>query len=880
MSVNFEFSIIMAIYNTEKYLEESIYSVINQTLDFESNVQLILVDDGSTDNSKQICRDFQNRFPNNIEVISKENGGQASARNLGLNYATGKYINFLDSDDKLSRNALKTVKRFFSRHSDVDVVALPLIFFDKREGNHNLNYKFEKTRVIDLSKEIEYPQLHISSTFIKRDSMKDHEFNTKLINGEDALLISKIILDKLKYGVISSEQYLYRKRQDESSTMDISANSKRIFTEKIKYFYLNLINYCITKYNHIPDYIQYLIAYDLNGLIENEDFTKIITDKEEIDEFWEYFLETLSYIDEKIIDKHKYLDNNVKAFMIYLKNKDFHIVERPKRNKVFLKSNEYIINKLHNHKIRIDIIEYDPGKLTVSGLYVSNCYTENLEIFAILKNNRNGETREISSKYVEYPTTYRKNIKYLGIDWKFFYNFDVKIDIDENEEYTLKFKVIYTGDNKIDFNAKIKLRDYSELSEYSNYFVKDGKIVLYENDQFQILNYSKKIMLKRELKSILTILTSFENYFLYSIFIRILYYIYSLKLRNKTIWLFIDRPEIADDNAKHLFEYSIKQDDNIDKYFIIDKNSPDYLKMSKISKNIIGFDSIKHKIYYLYSDKIISSHVNHDWLNPLYNHNQKLYAGLTTTRKYFLQHGVTKDDISHWLRKFYHNIHLFVTLSKYEQDSILYGNYNYEAEKVPLLGFPRYDNLSTENSKKEILFIPTWRNYLITKSLFMNSEYFQRMNSFLNNEKLIRFLDENDYKIIFKPHYELVPYLDAFDLPEVVKVDLESSYQELFNSTSLMITDYSSVYFDYAYIKKPIIYYQGDDYHYEKGYFDYDTMGFGEVFENEDDTVEKIIEYINNNCEMEEKYQERVDDFFKYNDKNNCKRVYEWLKEH
>lgn len=880
MSVNFEFSIIMAIYNTENYLEESINSVINQTLDFESNVQLILVDDGSTDNSKQLCLDFQNKFPNNVLVISKENGGQASARNLGLKHATGKYINFLDSDDKLSRNALNAVKKFFSKYPDVDVVALPLIFFDKREGDHNLNYKFENTRVIDLSKEIEYPQLHISSTFIKRDSMRDYEFNTTLINGEDALLVNKIILNKLKYGVISSEQYLYRKRQDESSTMDISDNSKRIFTEKIKNFYLNLIDYCLTEYNHIPDYIQYLIAYDINGLVENENFTKIMTDKEEIDEFWECFLKTLGYIDEKIIDNHLYLTNNVKAFLIYLKNNDFHIVERPKKGKVFLKSNEYIINKLHNHKIRLDIFEYDPNKLTISGLYVSNCYNENLSVKAILKNNRNGETREIDSKYIEYPTTYRKNLKYLGIDWKFFYNFDLKIDIDENEEYTLKFKVIYTGDSEVDLHTEIKFRKFCDLSEYSSYFVKDNKIILFGNNQFQIMNYSKKLRLKLELKTLLTILTSHEEYYLYAIFIRILYYLYYLKLRNKTIWLFIDRPDVADDNAKHLFEYSIKQDDDIDKYFIIDKNSRDFSKMSEISKNIIGFGSLKHKIYYLYSCKVISSHVNPDWLHPLYYQNLRFYSGLTTTRKYFLQHGVTKDDISHWLRKFYYNIHLFLTLSRYERDSILNGNYNYEEEKVPLLGFPRYDNLTNENSKKEILFIPTWRDYLKTKSLFINSEYYLRMKSLLSNEKLIRFLNENDYKIIFKPHYELIPYLDTFDFPEVVKVDTESTYQELFNRTSLMITDYSSVFFDYAYIKKPIIYYQNDDYHYGKGYFDYETMGFGEVFENEDGIVEKIIEYVNNNCEMEDKYQKRVDDFFEFNDKNNCKRVYEWLKLH
>ena len=111
--MEFEFSIIVAIYNTEIYLEDCINSVIEQDLDFKENVQLILVDDGSTDDSKEVALRYQKQYPENIIVLSKENGGPASARNLGLKYATGKFVNFLDSDDQLSKNTLKVVKKFF-----------------------------------------------------------------------------------------------------------------------------------------------------------------------------------------------------------------------------------------------------------------------------------------------------------------------------------------------------------------------------------------------------------------------------------------------------------------------------------------------------------------------------------------------------------------------------------------------------------------------------------------------------------------------------------------------------------------------------------------------------------------------------------------------
>lgn len=82
-----------------------INSIISQNIGFE-NVQLILVDDGSLDSSGEICDRYALEYPNNIVVIHNENGGVSSARNAGLRYVEGEYVNFIDADDKLSGNAL------------------------------------------------------------------------------------------------------------------------------------------------------------------------------------------------------------------------------------------------------------------------------------------------------------------------------------------------------------------------------------------------------------------------------------------------------------------------------------------------------------------------------------------------------------------------------------------------------------------------------------------------------------------------------------------------------------------------------------------------------------------------------------------------------
>src|SRR4051794_40174216 len=108
------FSMIIPVYNAEKYLHEAIESLINQTVDFKQNVEIILVDDGSTDQSKDICQTYVSQYPNNITYVYRENAGPGSARNTGLNHvsAHSDYVGFLDADDLLSEDSLEKVGTF------------------------------------------------------------------------------------------------------------------------------------------------------------------------------------------------------------------------------------------------------------------------------------------------------------------------------------------------------------------------------------------------------------------------------------------------------------------------------------------------------------------------------------------------------------------------------------------------------------------------------------------------------------------------------------------------------------------------------------------------------------------------------------------------
>ena len=101
--------------------------------------------------------------------------------------------------------------------------------------------------------------------------------------------------------------------------------------------------------------------------------------------------------------------------------------------------------------------------------------------------------------------------------------------------------------------------------------------------------------------------------------------------------------------------------------------------------------------------------------------------------------------------------------------------------------------------------MPSWRNYIKNEDDLINSEYFKRWNSLINNEEFIGYAKQKGYEIIFKPHLNLYEYIDLFDANEYVTVDHVKKYQEIFNESALLITDYSSIFFDFAYIKKPLI---------------------------------------------------------------------------
>lgn len=230
----------------------------------------------------------------------------------------------------------------------------------------------------------------------------------------------------------------------------------------------------------------------------------------------------------------------------------------------------------------------------------------------------------------------------------------------------------------------------------------------------------------------------------------------------KKIWLLSDRVNAADDNGDAMFRFLKKKNDkDIDAYFVINSDCDDYERLQKYGK-VVARGTKQHYLLHLVADFIVSSAGDEYVINPWSNDTDKAEVVrdyLARHQYIFLQHGVTKDDISGWLNRYNKNIKGFVCTAPREAKSIMDYDYYYGEENVWLTGFPRHDKLY-HDEKNYIVIMPTWRQYLTVSSgtenklvdEFENSDYCVFYNDLINNERLLEAAEKYGYKICFMPH--------------------------------------------------------------------------------------------------------------------------------
>ena len=360
----------------------------------------------------------------------------------------------------------------------------------------------------------------------------------------------------------------------------------------------------------------------------------------------------------------------------------------------------------------------------------------------------------------------------------------------------------------------------------------------------------------------------------------------------KNLWLICDNRNEARDNGYYFFRYMRLHHPEQDVMYAINKKSPDYARVKDLGE-VVQYGSFKHWIYYLTAAQNISSQ-KEGKPNAAVCYVLEVYGLLKNTR-IFLQHGITKDDMQFLYYK-RTRMRLFICAVEDEFEYVK-ERFGYPDGWVQKLGFCRYDSLvNTTGKQKQILVMPTWRNWIGTRTSksyeyeniddFTETNYYKAWNGFLKNEKLRALLKRENIRLVFYPHRQMQPFLKYFHLdhPNItVACWPDYDVQELLKESDLLITDYSSIAMDFAYLKKPLLYYQFDyemfrKGHYAEGYFDYKRDGFGKVCKDIEELLKQLVETVDKGEFMQpEEYTRRVERFFAGCDHQNCERTYQTL---
>lgn len=312
-------SIIIPVYNVEKYIKECLDSIIKQNI--KDNIEIICVDDGSTDKSGLICDKYA-KLDKRFVVVHQKNKGVSAARNLGIKIAKGKYIGWIDPDDYINNNWWENIKNILK--NDIDV-----LFFDYTVLI-NGEYKEKKFSYISgyISKQKFLKEITIDrrlqnqlwQKIFKRNLIKDIFFPENISLMEDYAVLHKIILKAEKIYYISKNLYVYRVRENSLVTeLSIEKNYKAFLIAKERYVFLLNNNINVPKIGYLMRALNVCVQYyKVNKNEKNKNRKMYLECKRELDSNKKYIF-NYTDCDIKIRIKFILYRMNILNLLIYIK---------------------------------------------------------------------------------------------------------------------------------------------------------------------------------------------------------------------------------------------------------------------------------------------------------------------------------------------------------------------------------------------------------------------------------------------------------------------------------------------------------------------------------------------------------------------------------
>lgn len=806
------FTVVSAVYNVDKYLDDYFKSLISQSLNFKKHIQLIMVDDGSTDNSAEIIKAWQKKYPKNITYLYKDNGGQASARNMGIEFVNTEWVTFIDPDDFVDTRYFESVDSKLTKNSNVKMLVANLKFYIENKSlvkdTHPLNFRFKNKKALEVRQLDNDINLSASSTFFETSDIKKYNlfFESKVKpNFEDGKFIADYLFNfsDEKVVFIKESIYFYRKREDGTSTLDSSWGKKEKFRDVFIYGFIPMLEQYKEKFGFVPKNIQKTVLYDMNWyiqyLINKPEKINFLSDEEKII-FYKLFLNVFEYIEKETIMSffmantwyfHKvgmlgaFKSEEMPFQMAYIED-----IDRDKKQILvssFIYSDSYVSYEINgkevvpkHHKVVDHTFNDNIFVHEVRDWISYKEDNDNLNILTNGKHSRISLKNNSSTKIVTVRTilsAFKPSEKYITDgSWLLM---DRETKADDNAEHLYRYLKINHPEQKCYFSLNRDCVDWPRLE------AEGFELVEFGTEDFEYrLRKANKIITSHLEKHINDYFGDKYEYSKKFIFLQ-----HGITQNNISTWL----------NSKRNIQCVISSTIPEYNYFVEDNG---LYKLTEKEIVLTGFP--RHDS--LFKDNLEISKsilIMPTWRNDVVGEMVGLGSNTRNINKNFMQTNYAK----HWYNLL-HSKTLKQLVEKYDYQ-IMFAPHVNIAPYIPMFDVPDH--------------ISVWQSSIATTSI---QQLFQQSKLMIT-----------DYSSV------------AFEMGFLNKTVLYYQFdqKEIFSGTHTI----------------------------QQGYFSYEGDGFGPVVTEEPELLAELERILANGGEPLEPYAARIDNTFAYRDTNNCQRVYE-----
>ena len=907
---------------------------------FRSSTQLIAVAPESADEVRRAVDLCAGGLTYPPEVLDLPFCSMARAYNAGLEDAAGSWINFSLASAVLSENALKTVETATRKHNTISAFSLcPICAGLEEEIPYRVAPQNGSDISVDLNHQFRYLQMLPQAYFFRRDILEGLRFDEDIRDDAlhkfllQALERSPDPESDLKAPVfrfLAKAFYRYTVPLEDNPIACALQHEKWWYLDSVRDFALPFLRSFSESGRDVPPYVQYAMVWLIGSKYRCNfnDANKHILDETEFLRFHELCSQAMTCIDNRFIQHRGFtppVSLSLASRVALLRGKaeamncDLRLTVcgqelaaqfqkkdgspwdgRPNDNLAGLMDKDRV-------KFEVRLLKYEKKCLVFNGfLFGSVLVTgEPFRLYAqtwirgrdpARYQQIEGEPQDVYCLKKEFGQVIMKD-----------YPVSFRIPMKKGRLQKIRFFLEIAG---MRINLCVTFpRSLSKLSNFrASYwqFTKNRVLMPAQDETLQsdgqdviqelhiVRGSDRKEKLRRELAFRKAYLASEEDKqeAKRALRLRTLYFLTRPFFRKKRIWVSFDKLYKAGDNGEYMYQYGrerIGQSGMPDFYYIVSDTSPDYPRLKgQPHAKILVQNSTKCLLTCMHAEAVLATH------SDVYHYfNDSLPVGrclrsLYRSKIVCIQHGLSINQIAHFQNQWFDDTELYTCASPFEKENLSGKYYGYQDSQLQLTGLARYDGLKNQD-KKLILITPTWRKDVASQYVFgvqrgynpqfKESAYFHVYSTLINDPRLLETAKRTGYRIMYLLHPATSSQLPDFEdngYVELVAATGDMSYEQVLTEASLMVTDYSGVQFDFAYQRKPLVYYQPDTLppHYEEGGLIYETMGFGPICRNNDEVVTTLCEYMEAGCKMLPEYVKRADAFFSHRDFNNCERIY------